>query len=102
MDARTLEHRGKMIQKAILVSAYVTPLKEKLKQEPFCYGRPKDILWDYGSEIELDILVFTNLDFQSVHRQTKIWARLGFEPGTSRTLSEKHTPKPPRHMSSFY
>ena len=27
-----------------------------------------------------------------------IWARPGFEPGTTRTLSEYHTPRPTNHI----
>ena len=44
---------------------------------------------------------FTNLElFRQKHLQ-KERARPGFEPGTSRTLSGNHTPRPTGHLNEI-
>ena len=37
---------------------------------------------------------------KNVFEDNKNWSRPGFEPGTSRTLSGNHTPRPTRHTPS--
>ena len=39
---------------------------------------------------------------RAVNRVTKDWARPGFEPGTSRTLSENHTPRPTSQVKGIH
>ena len=47
--------------------------------------------WDPGYE---SLCVKCVSSVSTVNCVTKTWARPGFEPGTSRTLSENHTPRP--------
>ncbi len=47
--------------------------------------------WDPGYE---SLCVKCVSGVSTVNFVTKTWARPGFEPGTSRTLSENHTPRP--------
>ncbi len=47
--------------------------------------------WDPGCK---SLCVNCVSSVRAVNCVTKIWARPGFEPGTSRTLSENHTPRP--------
>ena len=50
---------------------------------------------------------YLHLIFHGLHMKNDVlkciakkcqWAWPGFEPGTTRTLSEYHTPRPPGHM----
>ena len=46
------------------------------------------IFWADGASLVLTVHVYI------LSNLAKLWARPGFEPGTSRTLSENHTPRP--------
>ena len=73
-----------------------------------CYGNSKAVRFDSrmltffcSKEGFLKFVFFFTIRQSQAPDHLKNWARPGFEPGTSRTRSANHTPRPTSHFKSY-